>query len=61
MPPASGVQAVTEEPRTLAREVALASELVEFDDEAALAMVLDVDEPPTLRDVTGPRDRGRRA
>ena len=47
--------------RTLAPEIARAAELVDFDDEAALAMVLDVDEPPTLRDVTGPRDRGRRA
>lgn len=53
---------VTEEPRTLAPEISRAAELVEFDDEAALAMVLDVpSEPPTLRWLPPCEDRGRRA
>ena len=52
---------MTEEPRTLAPEIARAAELVEFDDEAALAMVLDVHEPPTLRWLPPCEDRGRRA
>ena len=47
--------------RTLAPEIARAAELVDFDDEAALAMVLDVDEPPTLRMLPPCEDRGRRA
>ncbi len=52
---------MTEEPRTLAPEIARAAELVEFDDEAALAMVLDVpSEPPTLRWLPD-SERGRRA
>ncbi len=53
---------MTEEPRTLAPEISRAAELVEFDDEAALAMVLDVpSEPPTLRWLPPCEDRGRRA
>ena len=48
--------------RTLAPEIARAAELVEFADEAALAMVLDVpSEPPTLPRLGDYGDRGRRS